>query len=141
VFLNYVTYPFWSTHQASETTLNVLYICCYCSVAQSCPTLCDPVDCSTPGSPVLHHLLRLLKLMAIESVMPSNHLFLCRPLLLLSSLFPSIRVFSSESALHKRWPKYWNFLHTSYQMFPGAPRGGCYYYPIFQISQLTEAQR
>ena len=51
----------------------------------------------------------LLKLKSIESVMPSNHLILCRPLLLLPSIFPSIRVFSSESALHIRWPKYWNF--------------------------------
>ena len=51
----------------------------------------------------------LLKLMSIESVMPSNHVILCRPLLLPPSIFPSIRVFSSESALHKRWPKYWSF--------------------------------
>ena len=52
---------------------------------------------------------RLLKLMSIESVMPSNHIILCHPLLLLPSIFPSIRVFSNESALHMRWPKYWNF--------------------------------
>ena len=51
----------------------------------------------------------LLKLMSIESVMPSNHLILCRPLLLLPSIFPSIRVFSNESILHMRWPKYWSF--------------------------------
>ena len=51
----------------------------------------------------------LLKLIFIESVMPSNHLILCRPLLLLLSIFPSIRVFSSESALHIKWPKYWSF--------------------------------
>ena len=51
----------------------------------------------------------LLKLMSIESMMPSNHLILCHPLLLLSSIFPSIRVFSNESALHSRWPKYWTF--------------------------------
>ena len=51
----------------------------------------------------------LLKLMSIESVMPSNHLILCHPLLLLPSIFPSIRVFSNESALHIRWPKYWSF--------------------------------
>ena len=53
--------------------------------------------------------LSLLKLMCIESVMPSNHLILCRPFLLLPSIFPSIRVFSNESALHIRWPKYWSF--------------------------------
>ena len=51
----------------------------------------------------------LFRLLSIESIMPSNHLILCRPLLLLSSIFPSIRVFSSESALHIRWPKYWSF--------------------------------
>ena len=77
---------------------------------QSCPTLCDPMDCSTPGFPVHHQLSRsLLKHMSIESVMPSNCLILCRPLLLPSSVFPSIRVFSNESALHIRWPKYWSF--------------------------------
>ena len=79
-----------------------------CSVAQSCLTLCDPMDCSMPGFPVLHHLLEL-KLMSIQLVMPSNHLILCHPLLLLPSIFPSISVFSNESALHIRWPKYWSF--------------------------------
>ena len=79
------------------------------SVAQSCLTLCDPMDYSTPGFPVLHQLPSLLKLVSIESVMPSNHLILCRPLLLLPSIFPSIRVFSNESVLHIRWPKYWSF--------------------------------
>ena len=83
-------------------------ICC-CSVAQSCPILCNPTDCSTPGFPVPHNLQRLLKLMSIESVMPSNHLILCHPLLLQPSIFPSIRVISSESVLHIRWPKYWSF--------------------------------
>ena len=83
-------------------------ICC-CSVAQSCPILCNPTDCSTPGFPVHHNLQRLLKLMSIESVMPSNHLILCHPLLLQPSIFPSIRVISCESVLHIRWPKYWSF--------------------------------
>ena len=66
------------------------------------------MDCSIPGFPVHHQLQSLLKLMSMESVMPSNHLILCRPLLL-PSIFPSIRVFSNESVLHIRWPKYWNF--------------------------------
>ena len=78
-------------------------------VAQSCPTLSDPMDCSTPGFPVYHQLLELLKLMSIKSVMPSNHFILCCPLLLLPSIFPSIRGFSNESALRIRWPKYWSF--------------------------------
>ena len=82
----------------------VLNGCC-CLVAQSCPTLCDPMD---QASLSLTISWRLLKLMSIESMMPSNHLILCCPLLL-PSIFPSIRVFRSESALFIRWPKYWRF--------------------------------
>ena len=67
------------------------------------------MNCSTPGLPVHHQLWSLPKPISTESVMPSNHLILCCPLLLLPSIFPSIRVFSNESALHIRWPKYWNF--------------------------------
>ena len=78
------------------------------SVAQSCPTLCDPMDCSMSGLPVTNSQ-SLLKFMSIESVMPSNHLILCWPLLLLPSIFPSIRVFSNELVLRMRWPKYWSF--------------------------------
>ena len=80
----------------------------FSSVAQLCPTLCDPVDCSMPGFPITNSW-SILKLMSIESVMPSNHLILCRPLLLPPSIFPSSRVFSNESALRIRWPKYWSF--------------------------------
>ena len=78
------------------------------SVAQSCPTLFDPMDCSMPGLPITNSR-SLLKLMSIELVMPSNYLILCCPLLLLPSIFPSIRVFSNESVLCIRWPKYWSF--------------------------------
>ena len=67
------------------------------------------MDYSTPGFPVHHQPQSLLKLMSIESVMPSNHLILCCPLLLLPSIFPSIRVFSNDSVLCIRWPKYWIF--------------------------------
>ena len=67
------------------------------------------MNCSTPGLPVHHNSRSLLKLVSIESVMPSNHLILCRPLLLLPSIFPRIRVFSNESVLRIRWPKYWSF--------------------------------
>ena len=81
----------------------------FISLAQSCLTLCNPMDCSVPGLPVHHQLWNLLKLMSIESVTPSNHLILCRPLLLLPSIFPSIRVFSSESVLWIKWPKYQSF--------------------------------
>ena len=81
----------------------------FSSVAQSCLTLCDPTDCSTPGFPVHHQLLSLLKLMSIESVMPSNHCICCCPLLLLPSIFPNIRVFSHEAVLCINWLKYWSF--------------------------------
>ena len=80
-----------------------------CSVAKPCLTLCDPMDCSMSGFPVHHQLWSLLKLMSIGLMMPTKHLILCHPLLLLSSVFPSIRVFSNESVLHIKWPKYWSF--------------------------------
>ena len=79
----------------------------YVVIQSLSPTFCDTMDCSTPGSSVLHYLPELLKL--IEPMMLSNHLILCRPILLLPSVFPSIRVFSKESALRIRWPKYWSF--------------------------------
>ena len=81
----------------------------FSSVAQSCPTLCIPMNCSTPGLPIHHQLPSSLKLMSIESVMPSSHLILCRPLLFLPPIPPSIRLFSNESTLRMRWPKYWSF--------------------------------
>ena len=78
---------------------------CGCPVAPSCLTLRSPMDCSMPGFPVHHQLPEFTQtLMSIELVMPSNHLILCRPLLLLPSIFPSIRVFPVIS-----WPKYWSF--------------------------------
>ena len=79
------------------------------SVAQLCLTVCDPMDSSMLGLPVHDQLPEFTQLMSIESVMPSNHLILCRPLLLLPLIFPTIRVFSNESVLCIRWPKYWSF--------------------------------
>ena len=96
-------------HQFFGCQPSLLYnshICYCCSVTQS--LFVTPMDSSTPGFPVFHYIWSLLKLMSIELVMPSNHLILCHPLLLLPSIFPSTRVMSSESALHIRWPKYWN---------------------------------
>ena len=81
----------------------------FSSVAQLLPTLCDPMNRSTPGLPVHHQLPDSLKLMSIELVMPFNHLILCRPLLLLPSILPSIKVFSNKLTLCIRWPKYWRF--------------------------------
>ena len=78
-------------------------------VAQSCPTLCNPMTVATQASLSITKSGSMLKLMSIESVMPSNRLILCCPLLLLSSIFLSIRIFSNESVLLIRWPKYWNF--------------------------------
>ena len=79
------------------------------SVAQSCPTLCDPMNLSMPGLPVHHQLPEFTQTHSIKSVMPSSHLILCCPLFLLPPIPPSIRVFSNESTLHMRWPKYWSF--------------------------------
>ena len=82
----------------------------FSSVAQLCPTLCDPMNHSRfMGSLSINNSWSPPKPMSIESVMPSNHLILCHPVLLLPSIFPSIRVFSNESALRIRWPKYWSF--------------------------------
>ena len=79
----------------------------FSSVAQFCLTLCDPMDCSMPDFLSITNSQSLLR--SIKSVMPFNRLILCRPLLLLPSIFPSIRVFSDKSVLLIRWPKYWSF--------------------------------
>ena len=79
------------------------------SSVHSCPALCNPMNHSTPGLPVHHQLRSSLRLTSIKSVMPSSHLILCRPLLLLPPIPPSIRFFSNESTLHMRGPKYWSF--------------------------------
>ena len=86
----------------------------FSSVTQSCPTLCDPTHCSTPGFPIPHHqLLKPTQTTSIESVMPSNHLILCHLLLLLPSIFPASASFQ-ELVLCIRWPKNWSFsLSTS----------------------------
>ena len=83
---------------------------CLRSVTKLCPTLCNLMDCRTPGFPVLHYLPEFSQTHVHwvgDAIQP---LVLCRPLLLLSSIFPSISVFFNESALHTRWPKYWNFM-------------------------------
>ena len=78
-------------------------------VAQSCPTLCNPMNYSMPGLRVHHQLPESKETHVHESVMPSSHLILCHPILLLPPISPSIRVFSNESALRMRWPKHWSF--------------------------------
>ena len=83
----------------------------FSSVSQSCPTPCDPLYCSMPDLPVHHQHPEFTQthVQRRESVMPSSHLILCCPLLLLPPIPPSIRVFSNESTLRMRWPKYWSF--------------------------------
>ena len=83
------------------------------SVAQFCLTLWDPMDCPCQASLSITNSRSFLRLMSIESVMPSNHLIFCHSLLLLPSTFPSIRVFLNESALCIRWPKHWSFIFIS----------------------------
>ena len=115
--------------------MKVMEICCCCfsSVAKSCPTLCDPVDCSLQASLSFTVSWSLLKLMSIELVMPSNHLVLCHPLLL-HLFFPSIRVFSNESALLIRWPKYWSF---SFSISPSNEFSGLIFFRMEWLDLLA----
>ena len=102
--------PAWTSGSSQFTYCQSLAWRIFSSVQSlSRVRLCNPMNCSTPGPPVPYNSLSLLKLMPIELVMPSSHLILCHPLLLLPPIPPSIRVFSSESTLHMRWPKYCSF--------------------------------
>ena len=104
------------------------------SRSQSSLTLCDNMNCSVPGFSVLTNSWSLLKLISIELVMPSNHLILCRPLLILLSVFPSIVVFSNESVLHIRWPKYWSF---SFSISPSNEYSGLIFFMIDWLDILV----
>ena len=97
-------------------------------------TLCDPMDCSKPGFPVLTISWSLLKLMSIESMIPSNHLILCHPLLLLPSVFVSIRAFSNKLAFHIRWPKYYSF---SFSFSPSDEYSGLISFRIYWFDLLA----
>ena len=101
---------FTSIHYMKKTFSSVQFS----SVAQSCPTLCDPMNCSTPGLPVHHRLPELPKSMSTESLMPSNHLILCHPLLHLPSIFPSNRV----CFIKKKKKKKKLFLEAPIQNYP-----------------------
>ena len=92
----------------------------FCSVSRSCLTLCNPMVCSTPGFPV-HHLCPELAQTHVHWVGDANHFILCRPLLFLPSIFPSIDIFSNESVLRIRWPKYWSF---SFSIIPSNENSG-----------------
>ena len=91
------------------------------AVAQSCPTLCNPMNCSMPGSLSITNSWGSTKLMSIKSVMPPSHLIFCRPLLLLHPIPPSIKIFSNESTLHIKWPKDWSF---SFSISPSNEQSG-----------------
>ena len=104
----------------AEYLNNILNFSQFSSVTHSCLTLCDPMDCSMPSLPV-HHSQSLLKLLSIKSMMPSNYLILCHSLLLLPSIFPSIRAFFNESVLSIRWPKYQSF---SFSISPANEHSG-----------------
>ena len=105
----------------------------FSSVTQLYPTLCDPMNRSTPGLPV-HHQVPEFRLAFIESVMPSSHLILCRPLLLLPPIPPSIRVFSNESTLCMRYPKYWSF---SFSIIPSKEIPGLISFRMDWLDLLT----
>ena len=89
---------------------------------------------TTPGLPVHHQLLEFTQITFFESAMPSNHLILCRPLLLLPSIFPNIRVFSNESALRISWPKYWSF---SFNISPSKEHSGLISFRMDRLDLLA----
>ena len=95
----------------------------FSSVTQSCPTLCEPMDCSTPGLPIHHPILELTQTHVhwVSDAFQPSHPLLSHPLILSPSIFPSIRIFSNESALHIRWPTYWSF---SFNISPSNEHSG-----------------
>ena len=104
------------------------------SVTQSCPNLCYPKDCSTQTFLCITISWSLLRQLSIESVKPSNHLIHCRSLLLLPLIFPSSRVFSNESTLHIRWPKYWSF---SFSISPSNEHPGLIFFRMGWLDLLA----
>ena len=111
-----------------------LYIMGCCSVAKSCLTLCDPMNCTTPGFPVLHYLPEFAQTRVHWVSDPSNYLILCSPILLWPSIFASITIFWSELALHIMWPKYWSF---SFRISPSNEYSGLISFRIDWFDLLT----
>ena len=120
--------------QSPGCTCSTSNYCGCCSVTKSCPTVCSPMDCGTQASLSITNSRSLLTLMSIEPVMPSNHLILCPPLLLPLSIFPSIRVFSDESVLCIKWPKYWSF---SFSISPANEHSGLISFRMDWLDLLT----
>ena len=106
----------------------------FSSVAQSCPTLCDPMNRSTRGLPVHHHLPEFTQTHVHRVSLPSSHFILCHPLLLLPPIPLSIRVFSNESALLMRWPKYWSF---SFSIIPSKEIPGLISFRMYWLDLLA----
>ena len=104
----------YGVEEDTVSPLQIVYLVGCCSVTQSCPALCNTMDYSMSGFPVHHQLPEFSQTHSTESVKPSSHLLLCRPLLLLPSIFPNIRVFPNESALHIRWSEYSSFSITMF---------------------------
>ena len=107
----------------------------FSSVAQTCPTLCDPMNRSTPVLPVQLQLLEFTQSHVHRVGDASHHLILSRPLLLLTAIPPSIRVFSSESTLHMRWPKYWSF---SFSISPSKEHPGLIFCRMYWLDLLHQ---
>ena len=121
--------------EIKKINLFIIFFCfCCCPVAKSCPTLCNPMTAVHQGSLSFIISQSLLKLMSTELVMPSSHLILCCSLLLLPSIFPSIRVFSSESAVCIRWPKYWS---CSFSISPSNEYSGLISFRIDRFDLLA----
>ena len=105
--------------------------------SHSVVSVCDPMNRNMPGLPLHHQLPESTQTKSIKLVMPSNHLILC-PLLLLPSVFPSIRVFFRESALHIRWPKYWSF---SFSISPSSEHSGLITFSLVSFGLISLLQR
>ena len=113
-----------------------LSLCCCCSVAKLCPTLCNPINCSMPSFPVLHYLLGFAQTHVhwVDNAIQLSHPLLSASPPLLPSVFPSIRVFSTESILCIRWQKYWSF---SFSISPSTEYSGLISFRIHWFDLLT----
>jgi len=124
-----------NTHTYIYAHIYIMHLYAYCcSLAKSCLTLCDPMDCSTPGFPILLHLPEFAQTLVYWVLMSPNHLILCCSLTLLSTIFRSIRVFSNDLALCIRWPKYWSF---NFSISPSSEYSGLISFRIDWFNLLT----
>ena len=134
MYITYFIYPFNCHLPPSGAYCKYCYYEQFSSVVQSCLTLCNPWTVACQASLSITNSWSLLKLTSIESVMPSNHLILCSPLLFQLSIFPSIRVFCNESVLPIRWPKYWSF---SFNISPSNEYSGLISFRMDCLDLLT----